>query len=81
MCTSGGCTGKVTTHVTSWANCTERTYIATGGVHTSLGIRNWKTCGASFPKTWWEECDKIMIVTPTKTTQYTICPNHRARLE
>ncbi|KAJ5518169.1 hypothetical protein N7453_000591 [Penicillium expansum] len=80
MCNSGECTGNVITHVTSWANCTEKLYNVTGA-RNYVGIRTYTTCGAPFAKEWWEECDKTILITPTKTTTYTVCPSHRARIE
>lgn len=80
MCSSGNCNGNVKMHITSWANCNERMYNVTGS-RNYAGIRTYTTCGTPFVKSWWEECDKSILITPTITTKYTVCPSHRNRIE
>ncbi|CVK98825.1 uncharacterized protein FMAN_08416 [Fusarium mangiferae] len=61
MCSNNpGCTGNVTTHVTSWAYCTARVYDASSA-RNYVGIRPSRTCQAAFAKTWWEECDRLLL--------------------
>ncbi|VTT83058.1 unnamed protein product [Fusarium fujikuroi] len=61
MCSNNpGCTGNVTTHATSWAYCTARVYDASSA-RNYVGIRPSRTCQAAFAKTWWEECDRLLL--------------------
>ncbi|OJJ69712.1 hypothetical protein ASPBRDRAFT_285633 [Aspergillus brasiliensis CBS 101740] len=80
MCRSGTCNGNVKMHITAWANCNERIYNVTGSRNLA-GIRTYTTCGTPFVKSWWEECDKSILITPTTTVKYTVCPRHRNRVD